>query len=453
VADQRSIAVAALIGFALTASAVGAEPVPITLAEALRQAEEANPSLQAARSYSEAQARGAEAVARLAWPRLTASSGFLRSDNPAVVFAQKLNSGQFSESDFAIDRLNGPDPFSHLSTVLSLELPVDVFGQIRAGRDAQRAMSRAADAETRRALGDVLLEVVVAYRGAAVAERAVAVLERSVESARAREAEVQARVDEGSALGADGLRARARRREREADLAEARSRAELARRLLAHLLGVPEGTEYRPAEGAPEPGPLTGDEPRWVEKRLAERAALAAARARGEASSAERRAVERSALPRIGLFGQLQDDRNRIGSQQTWTVGASVSLDVLDLARASRKAQAVAAERARELERRATADRVRLEVAQTVRGARAARERYEAAVGGAAEGREALRVVRERRQSGMATLTDELETEAAALMAELNEVKAAAEVSIADARLWRAVGVENRAVYAGEVKP
>ena len=69
-----------------------------------------------------------------------------------------------------------------------------------------------------------------------------------------------------------------------------------------------------------------------------------------------------------------------------------------------------------------------------------ARERHAAAAGGAEEGREALRVIQERRQAGMATLTDELETETAALGAALQEIGAAAEVAIADAALRRAAG-------------
>jgi NNP family nitrate/nitrite transporter-like MFS transporter len=60
--------------------------------------------------------------------------------------------------------------------------------------------------------------------------------------------------------------------------------------------------------------------------------------------------------------------------------------------------------------------------------------------GPTAEGREAFRVVQERRKAGMATLTDELETETAALGAALQEIGAAAEVAIADAALRRAAG-------------
>jgi outer membrane protein TolC len=83
---------------------------------------------------------------------------------------------------------------------------------------------------------------------------------------------------------------------------------------------------------------------------------------------------------------------------------------------------------------------VRLEVSLAWRRAVAARERHAAAAGGAEEGREALRVVHERRLAGMATLTDELETETAALGAALEEIGAAAEVALADAALRRAAG-------------
>ena len=64
-----------------------------------------------------------------------------------------------------------------------------------------------------------------------------------------------------------------------------------------------------------------------------------------------------------------------------------------------------------------------------------------AAGGGTEEGREALRVVRERRAAGLATLTDELETEAAAVAAELDELRARTDLALAEAALRRAAGV------------
>jgi len=49
--------------------------------------------------------------------------------------------------------------------------------------------------------------------------------------------------------------------------------------------------------------------------------------------------------------------------------------------------------------------------------------------------------MRERRESGLATLTDELETETASLRAQLEELRAATAAAIAVAALERAAGV------------
>ena len=87
---------------------------------------------------------------------------------------------------------------------------------------AMAARADAAAAGTRDAAQEIRLRVIEAYRQAEMAGRAVEVTERVRDVAQAREAEIEARVETGGALKADLLRARARRREREADLAERR---------------------------------------------------------------------------------------------------------------------------------------------------------------------------------------------------------------------------------------
>ncbi len=140
-------------------------------------------------------------------------------------------------------------------------------------------------------------------------------------------------------------------------------------------------------------------------------------------------------------MAQVQDDRNSPSEgQASGTVGAMLRWSLFDPTRGKRVAAAEAAVRGAEHETRAALAQVRLEVESAWRRAQAARERYAAAAGGAEEGREALRVVQERRRAGMATLTDELETEAASVAAELDEIRAAADAAVADAALSRAAG-------------
>jgi outer membrane protein len=247
-------------------------------------------------------------------------------------------------------------------------------------------------------------------------------------------------VEAGGSLRADLLRARARRREREAELAEHRSQKRMAQAALGRLLGAEDGTSYVPSEAPPPVAPVVGEESEWVKRALQQRPALEAARRKREAAVALARNEGKGLLPDLGAFGQLWDNRSTGGGSQAWAVGIALRWAPFDPGRSKRQAAATAEERAAELDARAAADQVRLEVQLAYRRATSARERHAAAQGGAEEGREALRVLQERRQAGVATLTDELETETAALQAALAEIAAAAEAAMADAALRRAAG-------------
>jgi outer membrane protein TolC len=430
-----------LLAATLAAAPLAAEERPLTLAEAQALALERNPELQAAAARVEAQRARADAARRMLWPRLGLSATWSRTDLPAAVFAHKLDAGGFTAADFDVGSLNQPDPLAHLGSGLQLELPIDAFGKVAASARGLTAGAEAAEAAQSDAAQEVRARVLELYRQAEVAGRAVAVTERALAAARAREAEMEARVETGGALAADRLRARARRRAREADAAARRSEQRTAHAGLGRLLGATEDVAYVPTEPPPEVVPLAGSEPEWAARAAARRPALASARRRRDAAEAQVSAEKRGRLPDLSAFGQLWD--NRIGAgdaAQAWAAGVSLRWAPFDPVREKRLAAAAAERRAVDLEARAVADQVRLEVALAYRRALTARERHAAAAGGAEEGREALRVVQERRTAGLATLTDELETEAAALAAALAEIAAAAEVSIADAALRRAAG-------------
>ncbi len=420
--------------------ALGAE-APMTLAQALELAERDNPALAALRATGdEAQAR-AETVARATRPQLSVSVDAFRTDDPVRVFGSKLGSGTLGPEDYALDHLNDPAAQSHLQIAVRLEVPVDVFGAARAAARAAAAEARAHGTSVEEAREDLRQRVVGSYHQAALAAAAVGVTERALEAARAREQELQARVDTGGALVSDLLRARTRRREREADLAARAADRASALDVLRRLVGAPAEEEVVIAEAAIAPEGLAGDLEGWTARALAARAAGRGAADRSTASGEAVRAQERAGRPGLAMYGQLQDDRALAGgSGQSYTVGAALRWRPFDAARGRRVAAARAAQRAAESEARAVRDQVRLEVALAWGRALAVREQLRAAAGGSEEGREALRVVRERRQAGMATLTDELETESAALAAELQELRAAVGVALADAGLLRAAG-------------
>jgi outer membrane protein TolC len=412
--------------------------IPLTLSSALERADRDSPELASARERAAAQSERAVAAGRSTWPRLVVTSEWVHTDTPARVFADRLNRGEFTADDFALDHLNHPEGISHLVTGLALEVPVDVFGRARSRTEAERATARALEAAAQEARQDLRLRVVEAFEGAVLAKAAVRVEENALDGARSRESDLAARVEQGAALHADWLRARARRRQREAELAAAREQGSITVAALARAIGAPPGAPLIPA-GSPLP-PAEGTLDEWRERALAGRSALAAAKQRRAAAGENLLGERRSLLPDIGISAQLQDDRGASASARSYAVGASLRWSLLDPARGRRVAAASAEVRGAEADARSATDQVALEVETAWRRLLSARERHEAARGGAEEGREALRVVQERRRAGMATLTDELETETAAMSAELEELSTAAQVVIAEAALRRSAG-------------
>jgi outer membrane protein len=425
-----------------TTPAAAGTPVPLSLADALSRAEHDNPELAALRARQGAREQRAAAVARASRPRLSVSVDAFRTDDPAQVFAAKLDRGDLGADDFALERLNDPAPISQLTSTLRVDVPIDVFGAIHAAGRAAAADARGEAAALSEAVEDLRLRVVETYRRAGLAATAAEVTAHALTGARAREADLQSRVEVGGALTADLLRARTRRRQREADLAQREDDRAAAFAVLGRLMGADATQTFVLSEDVAETPPLPGDVDSWTERALSSRAQPRGAADRAEAAGEAQRAEARGGRPTLGAYGLVQDDRGSLGAEggQSFTVGAAIRWTPFDPTRSRRLAAADADRRAAENLVRAARDQVRLEVTLAWRRARTARDRYAAAAGGAEEAQEALRVVQERRQTGMATLTDELETESATLVAELEERTASTEVALADAALRRAAG-------------
>lgn len=419
--------------------AVAAEP--LSLEAALARAATHNPELRALRERVSASAGRGEAIRRQKLPRLGLDLSAQRTNNPASVFAHRLNAGEFTAADFEIARLNSPDAVSHLGSSLFAEAPIDIAGRINLAAEASAAGLRAFEGSVREAEAAVGLRVTETYLGAILAKRAREATEKALAAARSREAVTEARFEEGVALQADLLRVRARRRAREADLAARNAEIAVAQSMLARLIGARDGTIFE-LEDASRPADAEVELGLWKERAAAGRPTLAAARSQKDAAAFALRLEEKSKWPELAAQARLMDDRTSFsGGGQSWAIGAVLRWNIFDATRDKRVAAAIADERAAVEDERAAQDRVRFEVESAFARLAAARDRLTAASGGAIEGREALRVVQERRGQGLATLTDELETEAAAFAAELEEIDAARNAVLAEAALRRAAGL------------
>jgi len=347
-------------------------------------------------------------------PTVRLETGFLRTTDPIGAFGTSLRQRRIDQAAFDPARLNYPPATDNYVGSLIVEQPLlnlDAhLGRIAAGRAAAAAEEQAiwARSETR-------LAVIRAYYGAVLAaekERTLAVAYRAAEQ-HVTAAEAMER--QGLVTKSDALLARVKAGELEANLAEARGDALLAKRSLALLLGTPEDTVFKVPPVLPSAaavrGLLTGDVPGGVVARADVRAAergLGAARM--DASRAQS-----LHLPRLNAFARY--DWNSAASpfrgDENWTFGVMASWTVFGGAAewAERQAAGGRSASARAQAEAANAQ-AELELAQAESRRQTALLRLDVMERGAEQSAEAHRIVAKRYEGGLASVVELLEAAA-----------------------------------------
>jgi outer membrane protein TolC len=410
----------------------------LTLEEALARARARSArlaQLSALGEAAEAAERGARAARR---PLLEASAGYSRnSDVPELVIVQP---GLGARTIFP----NIPDVFR---TRLGLGVPLHTGGRLQAGLTAAREQALAARLDTEAAGHDLALETTAACWSLVTARETARVLGVALAAFAAHERDAENRLAVGLAARHEALAVRVERERAELARLQAEDAAATASEDLARLLDLPPGTTVETVEPAPpaaEPGPVAG----LVEAALRGRPELRALAARRLAAQARMGAAAAERRPQVAAQAAYDwaNPNPRIlplaaGWRDTWSVGVSVSLNVLDGGRAAAAvAEARARARALEHQEEDLRRRVRLEVTTRALRLGTARRAVETAARAVDSARENARVLADRYQEGVASSSERLDGEVALLRAELDATDARARLGLAAAELLRALG-------------
>ncbi|HSJ05199.1 MAG TPA: TolC family protein, partial [Longimicrobiales bacterium] len=297
----------------------------LTLAEALRRAESDGYANRMAAGATAAQsARQLEALQGVL-PAMRVEGGFARTTDPIGAFGVALRQRRIGPADFDPARLNHPDAVSNYMGAVVLEQPVfnadALLGRAAAGRAA--AAARGAETWTR---VETRVNVIRAYYGAVLAREQVATLESALRAAREHVRRAESLVANGLATRSDALLASVQAGELEAQLIEARGRADLAGSQLAVLLGSPGG------EALVLPARLPGaaairELPVGVAPVLEERGDVTAAQHARSAATLDVRRAQSQALPRVNAMARYDwnSAARPFGGDENWSVGVMVT--------------------------------------------------------------------------------------------------------------------------------
>jgi outer membrane protein TolC len=399
----------------------------LTLQEAVREALEKNPTVQAADAYAQAVHEGIAEAKAARLPRADFSQGFTRGNNPVYVFGGLLTQRQFTPGDFALSFLNAPPPLDIFRTQFAVALPLYDAGQTNRRIKDARLSAQAAGENGQRTRQEVVFKVVKAYTDELLAWENVRVAEAAVKTAQSDLHRIEDRQDEGLAVPSDLLSARVQLAQAQEDLLQARNAVDLAHAALNVAIGLPEdaATAIEPGlrETTFDAGALAERQQRALNSRPDFReAALGAERAANG-----QRMARAEFLPKVNVFSSWEEDNQTFAARggNNWMAGVSLNFNIFDggADRARMAAAGYRRSQARALVAQMAAA-VKLQVREAYLNLTTAQQRVEVSREAQSEAEESLRIIQNRYEAGLATVTDLLRVETARTSAQKSYLNA-----------------------------
>jgi outer membrane protein TolC len=321
-------------------------------------------------------------------------------------------------------------------------------GRVDASVEAADHQLGAAGRDVQAAVQDLVLETTTAYWSLTTARETARVLTESLASFEAHLKDAQNRLDVGMAAKSEVLAVQVERDRAELGRLQAENASAIANEDLLRLVGLPPDTRIEPADETAVAPTTAADPDALVAAAVAARPELAALRSRARAADAAVTVARAPALPQVGLSAGYDYARpnTRILPlvdewKDSWSLGLNVSITAFDGGRT--KAAAAQASALAEALRHQLEDferRVRVEVKSRLLDVATAQAALAVANRALESAQEAERVERDRYHEGVSASSDLLDAETRRLRAGVDRTNATASLSVARARLDRAVG-------------
>ena len=388
----------------------------LTLEQAVRRALESNPDL-AVDAPARAAANSGLAASRAGYlPRIDLEQSVLGGNNPVYVFGTLLTQRHFTADNFALPSLNTPDAQQNLQTRILAQQNIWDFGRTRRQTEGARVGVEMADLGHEEHVRQTVLAVIEAYYAVSLAGESLEAARAAMTSSEAMVQQARARVDSGLAVEADLLRGQVYLASAKQQEIQARGRQEMARAELNRLMGAP--LDQALGETAPLARALytLPSEDVLLAELRKRRPDYQRLQAEVRQAELEVRGKQAQFLPTLGAFASWEADNASFkeAGGSNWTAGLTLRWNVYAgggdaaLLRAARQRL-----EQKQLELKAMESAMELEVHRALIQVRSAEQQVLAMQTAEAQSQESLRILRNRYEAGLATMTDLLSAETA----------------------------------------
>jgi outer membrane protein TolC len=420
--------------------APAAAQTPLTLEEAMKRAQgETGDARALASTIDEAEARVQRAQSGF-WPRVDLTETVQRGNDPVFAFSSLLSQRRFTAANFAIPSLNHPDPITNTRTAIGIEQPVFDAGLTTLGMKAAKLGRDMATAARDAGEQDLAFRAAQAFVRVVQLEAAVRATDGAVTAAESDHQRARARRDVGLVTEADVLAVDVHLADMHQRQIAARGDLAVARIQLAEAIGVPLTESLTLARPTPRSVPADADT--LVRDALASHPHRREADLQVQLADNARRTARAALLPTVGLQGGWEFNGATLGEQQSsWVIGAEVRMNLFrGFADSARITEANHARVRATAEHERVVRRIEVDVRAALAQLAAARAREETGRAALTQARESQRIIRDRYESGLATVTEVLRAAQATLDAESRAITAEMDVILQTVALDRALG-------------
>jgi outer membrane protein len=413
----------------------------LTLAEAVERALQNNPMVHASEAGIDIAAAGVSEAKAGRLPLLKFSEKYTNSNNPVYVFGSLLEQGRFGPNNFDVGFLNHPGSLSNFRSSVDLQIPVFNRFKVQSGIEQARIRSDQSQSEAGWVRQQLRLQVIQTYFGLLVARQRQEVAADAVRTAQAEVEDIQSRVEQGLAVRSDLLAMEVQLADFRQQQVQAAGDEQTALAALNSVLSVPVGTPVQLAGQLEERSFPVPQQDELIKTALTSRPDYLNAAKQVDLARQQIRVARGSWWPDLNLFAQVgqstQDFSNGSGD---FAVGASLNFDIVDFGRLPRIEQAVAQSRRAQADQDQTANRVRLEIVQALQRYLTSKQRLQLTSTAVEQATEAQRIVQDRLDVGLTTVTDVLRAQTDLLRARLNQLGARYENYLGYAQVLLASG-------------
>jgi len=395
----------------------------LSLSEAVARAMNNNPDLAADAPGQQAARLDFKAAKAGYLPRLDFEQSYLAGDNPVFVFGTLLNQRSFTADNFALQELNNPSPVDNLQTRATVQQTIWDFGRTRARRDQADLGVKIADQSHEENKRRLLLDVFSSYYAISLARASLETTKLAIRSAEAIESQAKARVESGLTVEADLLRSRVYLSEAKQHEIQTQGELESARAQLNRLMGEP--LDNMTGETAPlVPGNVSlPSEEVFIAEQKQNRPDYQTLLSELREAEIAVGAHKKEFLPVLAGYGTWEMDNPSLSDfgGSNWAAGISLRWNLF--AGGGDAAQSEAARLRLEQKRRqitAMESAMALQLRRALIQYRAAEQQVAVARAAEAQSEEGLRILKNRYDAGLATMTDLLSAETARSNARTN---------------------------------